>query len=126
MPWEFDNSKPIYTQIEEEIKKKIISGALKGGDKMQSVRDLAQEAGVNPNTMQKALMEIEKQGLIITERTSGRFVTSDSEKIQRLKDSFFELKIKSLISEFVELGCSKQNLYALIEKHFDGVKNYDK
>ena len=126
MPWEFDNSKPIYTQIEEEIKKKIISGALKGGDKMQSVRDLAQEAGVNPNTMQKALMEIEKQGLIITERTSGRFVTSDSEKIQRLKDSFFELKIKSLISEFVELGCSKKDLYTLIEKHLDGVKNYDK
>ena len=109
-----------------EIKKKIISGALKGGDKMQSVRDLAQEAGVNPNTMQKALMEIEKQGLIITERTSGRFVTSDSEKIQRLKDSFFELKIKNLISEFVELGCSKQDLYTLIEKHFDGVKKDDK
>ena len=71
-------------------------------------------------------MEIEKQGLIITERTSGRFVTSDSEKIQRLKDSFFELKIKSLISEFVELGCSKQDLYTLIEKHFDGVKKDDK
>ena len=92
----------------------------------QKSGDLAQEAGVNPNTMQKALMEIEKQGLIITERTSGRFVTSDSDKIQRLKDSFFELKIKNLISEFVELGCSKQDLYTLIEKHFDGVKKDDK
>ena len=126
MSWEFNNSKPIYTQIEEEIKKKIISGTLRGGEKMLSVRDLAQEAGVNPNTMQKALTEIEKDGLIITERTSGRFVTSDMEKIEELKKSFFEKRITALISEFVSLGCSKQDLYALIEKHFDEVITNDK
>ena len=126
MSWEFNNSKPIYTQIEEEIKKKIISGTLRGGEKMLSVRDLAQEAGVNPNTMQKALMEIEKQGLIITERTSGRFVTSDIEKIEQLKNSFFEKRITALISEFVSLGCSKQDFYALIEKHFYVVITNDK
>lgn len=121
MPWIFNNSKPIYSQIEEEIKKMILSGKLSKGSKMKSVRELAQEAGVNPNTMQKALSEIERQGLIITERTSGRFVTAEIQKIQNLRTEFLNEKVKILIQELKSLNFDKTDVIELIDKYFEEV-----
>ena len=74
MPWNLDSSRPIYLQIIERVQMDIITGRYQPGDKLPSVRDLAQEAAVNPNTMQKALSELERSGLIYSQRTSGRFV----------------------------------------------------
>lgn len=118
MAWVFDNSKPIYSQIEDEIKKMILSGKLSKGEKIQSVRELAQEAGVNPNTMQKALSEIERQGLIITERTNGRFVTAEQALIDGLKEEFFRQKVTVLIEELRSLEFTKNDIIRFIEKYY--------
>ena len=79
MPWNLDSSRPIYLQIIERVQMDIITGRYQPGDKLPSVRNLAQEAAVNPNTMQKALSELERSGLIYSQRTSGRFITEDKE-----------------------------------------------
>ena len=85
MPWNLDSSRPIYLQIIERVQMDIITGRYQPGDKLPSVRDLAQEAAVNPNTMQKALSELERSGLIYSQRTSGRFITEDKELIHQMK-----------------------------------------
>ncbi len=78
MNWQFSNSAPIYTQLIGQIRAGIVSGALAPGERLPSVRDLAMEAGVNPNTMQRALTELERDGLVYSQRTSGRYVTGGS------------------------------------------------
>ena len=103
MPWELSNDRPIYLQLMERIQMDIVSGKYHAGDKLPSVRDLAIEAAVNPNTMQKALSELERVGLVYSQRTSGRFITEDATMIKELKQhlanehilEFFE-KMKQL------------------------------
>ena len=87
MPWQFRNDLPIYTQLIAQIQQRIVSGALLPGERLPSVRDLAAEAGVNPNTMQRAMMEMEREELVHSQRTAGRFVTEDGERIRRLRES---------------------------------------
>ena len=86
MPWELDSKRSIYGQIIERIQNRIVTGAYPPGGKLPSVRDLAEEAGVNPNTMQRALSELERTGVIYSQRTSGRFVTEDESMITQLKE----------------------------------------
>ena len=85
MPWELDNDRPIYLQLMERIQQDIVSGIYKPGDRLPSVRDLAVEAAVNPNTMQKALSELERSGLVYSQRTSGRFITEDTRLLDEMK-----------------------------------------
>ena len=80
MGWDFETDRPIYIQIMEKIQLLILAGVYPVGAKLPSVRDLAQQAAVNPNTMQRALAQLEEEGLVITQRTSGRFVTENEEK----------------------------------------------
>ena len=87
MAWQFDSGRPIYTQLLEQIRILIISGRYPAGSKLPSVRDLAAESSVNPNTMQRALAELERSGLIYSQRTSGRFVTEDEELVKKMKES---------------------------------------
>ena len=87
MPWELDNDRPIYLQLMERIQQDIVSGIYKPGDRLPSVRDLAVEAAVNPNTMQKALSELERSGLVYSQRTSGRFITEDTRLLDEMKTS---------------------------------------
>lgn len=110
MPWNFDNSIPIYLQIMGEIQRKIFSSELLPGDKLSSIRDLAKEANVNPNTMQKALQELEALGLIQTERTSGKFVTDEETKILQLKEAYIEDKMKPFLTEMKKLGLTKSDV----------------
>lgn len=84
MAWNLDSDRPIYAQLLERIQLQIVSGIYAPGDKLPSVRDLAAEASVNPNTMQKAFAELERSGLIETKRTSGRFVTEDKNMITQI------------------------------------------
>lgn len=95
MNFEFNNNVPIYVQIVEQLKIYIISGKIKTGERLPSVRDLALQLKVNPNTLQKALQELEETNLIYTERTNGKFVTDDQKLINKYKNKYaLELSLK--------------------------------
>ena len=85
MSEQFDASRPIYAQLVERLKARILAGTYPPGGHLDSVRDLAAAAGVNPNTMQRALAQLESEGLVRTERTSGRYVTEDTNLIEQLR-----------------------------------------
>lgn len=116
MAWQFDNGRPIYTQLLEQIRFLIISGQYPAGSKLPSVRDLAAESSVNPNTMQRALTELERSGLIYSQRTSGRFVTEDGELIKKMKESIGQEKILIFFHEMEQLGYEAEEIIALIHK----------
>lgn len=107
MDFTFDNNIPIYIQLLEYIKIYIISGTFKCGEKLPSVRDFAIIFKVNPNTMQKALIELEEQGLIYTERTNGKYVTKDEKIIEKLKDEYALTLAKSYLEGMKRIGFSK-------------------
>ena len=94
MKWQFSNDLPIYSQLIAQIKVGIVTGAFPPGERLPSVRDLATEAGVNPNTMQRAMAELERDGLVYSQRTAGRFVTEDENVIQQAKRSLAERHIR--------------------------------
>lgn len=81
MSYTFDSGRPIYTQLLEKITTDIVSGALEPGQRLPGVREMAAEYGVNPNTVQRTMAELERQGLVYAERTTGRFVTTDTERL---------------------------------------------
>ena len=117
MTWKFDSDKPIYIQLVEMLKLKIISKELPVGSKLPSVRDFAEEAGVNPNTMQRALAELETQNLVFTKRTSGRFVTEDEDYIQTIRDEYAKSKVQELITALIRLGYAPNELIPLIDAY---------
>ena len=106
----FNNSVPIYLQIVSEIKKQIVSGKLIPGERIPSVRELALPYKVNPNTMQKALIELEENGLIKTERTNGKFVTEDENIINKIKNDYADNLTQNYLSEMISLGITKQEI----------------
>lgn len=106
MSFEFDNNLPIYIQIVEQIKLNIISGKIKPGERLPSVRELALQNKVNPNTMQKALAELEETCLIYTERTNGKFVTEDAALIEKYKKQYADALAERFLSGMKELGFS--------------------
>ena len=116
MTWNLDNNIPIYLQIMERIQRDIISGRYRPGDKLPSVRELAVEAAVNPNTMQKALSELERGGLVYSQRTSGRFITEDEELLKELKKE----RAGRYLAEFVEnmhnLGLKDNEILTLLNE----------
>ena len=114
MSFEFDNNKPIYLQLVDIIKLKIISKELKPGSKLSSVRDMAQEFGVNPNTMQRALSELERENLLYSQRTSGRFVTNNEDNINQLREEVAKVEILSLYNILTKLGYKKEELIELV------------
>ena len=110
MKWQFSNDAPIYTQLIEQIKVGIVVGAFPPGERLPSVRDLATEAGVNPNTMQRALNELEREGLLVSERTSGRFVTADKNLIDQLKHEMAAKTTDNFRKEMAALGFSDDEM----------------
>ena len=116
MSWNLNSERPIYAQIMERITMDIISGIYTPGAKLPSVRDLAQEAGVNPNTMQKALSELERTGLLFSQRTSGRFITEDLAMIEKTKEDLASIQIKEFLEKMEHIGFTKESTIQLIEK----------
>jgi len=100
----FDNERPIYVQLVEELRIKIISGKLKAGERLPSVRELALIARVNPNTMQKALAELEDEGLVYTERTNGKFVTENTELIEKMRNELAKEKVNNYLNDMKNIG----------------------
>lgn len=116
MKWIFDNDRPIYMQIVENLKLSIISGIYKQGEKMPSVRELACEIKVNPNTMQKALTELEESKLVYTQRTSGRFVTNDAERIAEEKNILALEKASAYSTQMKKLGFSENEAIQYLQR----------
>lgn len=113
----FDNDRPIYIQLVEQLKLFIISGSFAPGEKIPSVRDLASESKVNPNTMQKALVELENQGLVYTERTNGKFVTTNEKLIQKEKKTFAKEKADLYLKGMNTLGFSKEEAIKHLQEY---------
>ena len=116
MRWLFSNDAPIYAQLIEQIKVGIVTGAFPRGERLPSVRDLATEAGVNPNTMQRAMAELERDGLVYSQRTAGRFVTEDEEMIQQAKRELAERHIKTFLASMIRLGFQREEIMRLLEQ----------
>ena len=116
MEFNFDNNIPIYIQLVEQLKKYIISGKMKKGERIPSVRDLAIKTKVNPNTMQKALVELEELGLIYTERTNGKFVTNDQNLINEYKIKYGNELTNSYFSNMESMGFSKEEIFKYLNK----------
>ena len=116
MPWDLDNNRTIYLQLMEKIQQDIISGVYHAGDRLPSVRELAIEASVNPNTMQKALSELERNGLVHTQRTSGRFITEDKTMLKQLKTELAAVHIQDFLNTMKQLGFPPEEILELIEK----------
>lgn len=120
MAWNLDSDRPIFLQIVERIQMDIISGKYKPGDKLPSVREFASEAAVNPNTMQKAFTDLERTGLVYSQRTSGRFITEDVTLINELKASLAKEKITEFLELMQRLGFQKEEILALINQTMKG------
>lgn len=114
MDYQFTNDKPIYLQLMDVFKNGIVSGTFQPGTRLDSVRDLAMEAKVNPNTMQKALSELERIGLVRTERTSGRFITDDMELIENMKKEVVEAEISAFLEKMKLLGLDKASIIKIM------------
>jgi len=116
MAWELDADRPIYAQLVERIQKEIVSGKYQPGEKLPSVRDLAAVAAVNPNTMQKAFAELERSGLIVTQRTSGRTVTEDTKLIRNTREQLAAGHVRNFINNMQELGYQREEIRNLFDK----------
>lgn len=116
MSWDFDNDRPIYSQIIEHIKRCIVSGEYTAGEKLPAVRELAFEAGVNPNTMQRAFAELETEGLVHANRTSGRFITEDMDMVNNLKAEIAGKAVTEFMLNMENMGFSKDEVIELINK----------
>lgn len=115
MRFDFDNNLPVYLQLVEQLELYIISGQFSPGDRLPSVRELAAQAKVNPNTMQKALQELEDKRLIITKRTNGKFVTDDYKFICRQREKLAQQKITNFICEMQEIGFSYHEIVEILQ-----------
>jgi DNA-binding transcriptional regulator YhcF (GntR family) len=111
-----DSDRPIYAQLVERIQMQIVSGYYPAGAKLPSVRELAGIAAVNPNTMQKAFAELERSGLIITQRTNGRTVTEDKDLIEEIRHGIARQYMADFAAKMKELGYTKEQVYALLEQ----------
>ena len=125
MPWNLDSSRPIYLQIIERVQMDIITGRYQPGDKLPSVRDLAQEAAVNPITMQKALSELERSGLIYSQRTSGRFITEDKELIHQMKKELAAAEVSAFVAHMKQLGITPEEIRQLLAETIAEEKNHE-
>ena len=116
MEWKIDNNKPVYIQLVEQLKVKIISGEIELDSKLDSVRSLAADAMVNPNTMQKALAELEREAFVYSKRTRGRFVTDNKELIENERKNLVKDNVKKTLDTLINLGYTNEEILNLVEE----------
>ena len=121
--WEFTNDRPIYLQLIEQINLRVINGTYKPGDKVPSVREIATEAGVNPNTVQRAFLELERSGIFSTQRTLGRFVTDNTSDIQKNRDEMAREQVAIFVGKLKELGLSSEDVIKLVQSYLKEEEN---
>ena len=115
MEWNFRNDQPIYSQLIQRLTEAIVSGVYAPGEKLPSVRELALAAGVNPNTVQRSLTELEREGLVFSQRTAGRFVTENENMIVNAKLRIADERVSEFLRSMKTLGCGRQEIISLIE-----------
>ena len=120
MAWTLQSDRPIYAQLVERLKTEIVSGIYPPGGRLPSVRELPATASVNPNTMQKAFAELERTGLIITMRTSGRIVTEDTSMINETRRELAEEQISQFLTQMNNLGFDRAEIIQLLSEHKGG------
>ena len=116
MEWQFRNDIPIYTQLVEQIKQRIVSGVFTPGQRLPAVREFALDAGVNPNTMQRALAELERDGLVHSQRTTGRFVTDNAALIGQLREELAGQQLRQFFRAMAELGYQREQIMELVRR----------
>ena len=116
MNWTITGDAPIYAQLMGQIEVGIVSGVFPAGERLPSVRDLAAEAGVNPNTMQRALSELEREELVYSQRTAGRFVTESQERIEGVKRKLARQHIQVFLDAMTQLGYQQEELPELLRQ----------
>ena len=119
MAWQFNSNRPIYVQIVDEIELRILNGTYEMGMRLPSVRDLAVLAAVNPNTMQRALAELEEMGLVSTQRNTGRTVTTDDSAVSRARDTKASLLAETFLMQMKALGLSRKEVLERLAKEED-------
>lgn len=122
MPWDLKSDQPIYIQLIEQIEMRIFSGIYPLGARLPSVRDLAQEAAVNPNTMQRALAKLEEDGLIITHRTSGRTITEDAAMVEKAKTKLAQEQTMEFLEKMQLMGIEPTKLLSILENMIKEMK----
>jgi len=125
MDWKFRSDLPIYSQILEQIKLAIVSGKFLPGERLPSVRDMAMGAGVNPNTMQRALQELEREGLVRAQRTAGRFVTEECALIDMAKKQLAVQYMRDFAESMSRLGYAAGDIPEIFEKYAKEENNGD-
>ena len=125
MSEQFDSSRPIYAQLVERLKAKILAGTYPPGGHLDSVRDMAAAAGVNPNTMQRALAQLETEGLVRTERTAGRYVTEDTMLIEQLRAATAEKFAEEFLEKMQGIGYSPAQVAELLARQTKGEQNHE-
>lgn len=123
MGWNVDDSRPIWPQLKAILMKDIVAGRYEMGGAFPTVRELAEEAGVNRNTMQRALSELENEGLVITNRTTGRTVTTDEELVAGIKAGIAAEKVDTFMNEMASLGYDADEVINIIKRKRKGVEN---
>lgn len=122
MSWELKSDRAIYTQLIEQIELMIFSGVYPPGSRLPSVRDMAQDAAVNPNTMQRALARLEEDGLIVTHRTSGRSITEDGNMIKKAKTRLAQEQVADFLEKMKKLGFDQKDVLSIITDMLKGVE----
>ncbi len=125
MEWKLDGEGPIWAQMVENVKRGIVAGEFGPGERLPAVREMALEAGVNPNTAQRALTELERQGLVYAQRTAGRFVTEDAGTIERLRRELADGTVRAFLEDMRALGFTREEIEQLISDQEGGIDNGD-
>ena len=123
MEWQFRNDSPIYTQLTQRLTQAIVAGEFRPGERLPSVRELAVEAGVNPNTVQRAFAELEREGYLYSQRTTGRYVTEDRQKLSSLRIGLGRKYIKELFDRLSGLGLSTDDIVRACDAYAKEEKN---
>jgi len=116
MDWNFENDRPIYIQLVEKLKLAIVAGEYPAGERLPSVRDLAMEIKANPNTVQRALVDLEQTGLIYTQRTNGKFVTEDKELVQKIREELAKETFNKFQENMKQLGFGEDEMKQYVMK----------
>lgn len=116
MDWNFENDRPIYIQLVEKLKLAIVAGEYPAGERLPSVRDLAMEIKANPNTVQRALVDLEQTGLIYTQRTNGKFVTEDKELVQKIREELAKETFNKFQENMKQLGFREDEMKQYVMK----------
>lgn len=116
MEWNFENDRPIYIQLVEKLKLAIVAGEYPPGERLPSVRDLAIEIKANPNTVQRALVDLEQTGLIYTQRTNGKFVTEDKELVQKIREELAKETFSKFQENMKQLGFGEEEIRQYVMK----------